>query len=192
MIAALQGAYRRVYEALNRITPASWIFDRLGRLIVATPEELKQAEDFWVDSEDRQLPTAKDYALSPIQMEQVGFEHFRRHLRRDLAVFTMLVCMVLSAVVYSVGMFAIWAITPGVDSPPGVPAAAGLNDALTANEPAPVLKRREARAPAEPPAVSPEYCRQLRHDLDPTVQRRFLTEPGIFDQSNACKEQFGI
>jgi hypothetical protein len=184
MIAALQSAYGRIYEALTKITPASWIFNWLGSLIVAKPEDMKQAPDFWLDNEDRDLPSAKDYGIPAIQMEQVGSEHFRRHLRKDLAVFTMLVCMVLSTAIYIVGLLAIWMFKPDLEQSGQVPVVSS-SQTQPAGPAQPAPRRATVRAPAKAPEVSQEICRQLRDDLE--QQRTALTTPSTYDTFEACR-----
>lgn len=200
MIATLQLVYGRAYEILTRISPASWIFDRTARLFVGAPEELQQAPDFWFDNEERALPSRKDYSLPKIQMQQVGSEYFRRSLRRDLAVFSMLAAMALSTAVFSASALGVWMITPGQETSDAEQESAvveptsdaSVQPATNAIQSSPVKRQSAARAPVKVPEVSPEFCRQLRDDLDPANQRRFITESGVFDQSQACKDQFGI
>jgi hypothetical protein len=187
MIAALQSAYGRIYEAMTKITPASWIFDRLGSLIVAKPEDMKQAPDFWLDNEDRDLPSVADYALPPIQMEQVAGEWFRRHMKMDLGVFTMLVAMIACTPIYIAGRTAIGLINVDLsseveqaDAAPGVQAS---QPAATQAAP----RNRTVVVPSKPFEVSQGNCQQLQSDLD--QQLVALTTSSIYDAYEACRAQ---
>jgi hypothetical protein len=199
MINALQTGYRRIYDILNRMSPASWIFDRMACLLVATPEELQQASDFWVDNEERSLPSRNEYGLPKVQMQQVGSEYFRRSLRRDLAIFTMIVAMLVSTGAWSLSYLGERMVKLGTSSHAKqersavVPASGGqVQPATTASVSEPVAQPRAGRAPVAAPAVSPDICRKLRDDLDPANQRRFITQTGVYDLSVACENQFGI
>lgn len=187
MIAALQSAYARIYEALTKITPASWIFDLVGRLIVAKPEDMKQAPDFWLDNEDRELPTVAEFDLPPIQMEQVAGEWFRRHMKMDLGVFTLLVGMILCTPIYIAGRMAIGMLDVDLglkvaqtDAAPAVQASQSA--AAQGNRRQPTVV-----APAKAPEISQEICRQLKDDLE--QQRAALTTGSTYDAFEACRAQ---
>ena len=183
MFLALQAAYGRIYNTLTRMTPASWLFNFLGSLIVAKPEDMKQAPDFWLDNEDRRVPSSQDYGLPKIQMQQVAGEHFRRHLRKDIAILSTVAAMALSTMIYLVALGGIKIITPGDGGSVSVPVAVASN-----STPA---EARTKQGSAMPP-ITQQNCRQFRANLA-------KLEPGVIESdkqvqafSSACADQFGI
>lgn len=112
MLTHIQEALGRLHLRLTRISPASQILHWLGCWIVANPEELKQAPGFWQDNEDRQLPTPEEYFEPKVQMAQAGGEFFRRHLRKDLATYAMVLSFALSVAIFILGKAAIFIVTP--------------------------------------------------------------------------------
>jgi hypothetical protein len=166
------------------MTPASWLFNFLGSLIVATPEEMKQAPDFWLDNEDRRVPSSKDYGLPKIQMQQVAGEHFRRNLRKDIAILSAVAAMLLSTVIYLVALGGIKIITPSEKGSVSVPVAVASNSAPT-----------EARAKQQgsaKPAITQKNCRQFRANLAKLGPGAFENDKQVQAFSSACADQFGI
>ncbi len=183
MILALQAAYGRIYNTLTRITPASWLFNFLGGLIVAKPEEMQQAPDFWLDNEERRLPSSKDYGLPKIQMQQVASEHFRRGLRKDIAVLSTIAAMILCSVIYIAALIGIWAITPGSGAMPVFPASTSVHQTADANKPA---------AKANGPQITEKNCQQFRANLAKVGPGLLQSDKQVQAFSTACANQLGI
>ena len=97
-------AIKRARLAMTLITPASWIFHQLGCFLVATPSELKQADHFWWDNEDRPHPTKKEYSDPRVPIAQVASDHFRRQLRKGLAWYSFYLSSALVAAIYVAGL----------------------------------------------------------------------------------------
>ena len=183
MILALQAAYARIHNTLTRITPASWLFNFLGVLIVAKPEEMQQSPDFWLDNEERRLPSSNDYGLPKIQMQQVASEHFRRGLRKDIAVLSTIAAMILCSVIYIAALIGIWAITPGSGAMPVIPAAAGSHQSADKKKPA---------ARADGPQVTTENCQRFRANLAKVGPGLLESDKQVQSFSTACANQLGI
>lgn len=128
MLTHIQEAWGRLHLRLTRISPASQILHWLGCWIVAKPEELKQAPGFWQDNEDRQLPTAEEYFEPKVQMAQAGGEYFRRHLRKDLATYAMVLSFALSVAVFIMGKAAIAIVTSNDKGQQGIVTVVSEND----------------------------------------------------------------
>lgn len=182
MINAIQVAYARVYDKLTRISPASWLFDFLGGVIVAKPEDMKQAPDFWLDNEDRKLPSPTEFGMPKIQMQQVAGEHFRRHIRKDIAVLSTIAAMALSAVIYSVAQVGMWAITPSSTGVAMVPT-------VSSSQPADGMTQKQERT-GQPPITS-QNCQQFRTNLAANPQLSQFDD-SVRKYSDACRSQLGI
>lgn len=94
----------RAHLAMTKVSPASWIFHHLGCFLVATPAELKQADHFWWDNEDRPHPTKQEYNDPRVPIAQVASDHFRRLLRKGLAWYSFYLSSILVVVIYVAGL----------------------------------------------------------------------------------------
>lgn len=115
-----------------------------------------------------------------------------RYAGKGMFVFTLAVCFALCVAAAGVAGFkdgVAWVkdkfqetTTSEYQSTATVPAAGGIS----AQPPSP------SKAVIRPEDMTPASCAQLRHDLDPTVQKEFITTKGVWERSEFCKQKFGI
>lgn len=103
MLAQLQDTWSKWHMRLTCLSLSSRVLHFLGCWIVAKPEEIQQAPGFWLDNEERAIPSEDEYLEPKVQMAQVAGEWFRRRLRRDLVPYTVVLSLAMCALIFGVG-----------------------------------------------------------------------------------------
>lgn len=131
MLAQLQDTWSKWHLRLTSLTLSSRVLHSLGCWIVAKPSDIQQADGFWLDNEERPIPSEHEYLDPKIQMAQVAGEWFRRRLRRDLVPYTVVLSLVMCVLVFGAGKAAVALVTKDSGTPAMVPVGTIGTDART-------------------------------------------------------------